>query len=156
MNRAFCRNFIRYWLPVILWMGFNFWMSTEAFSAENTFSSIESFVRFFMLKLAPDDMELINICIRKAAHLTEYFILGFLLYVAFRGRSTRPWNWRWSLYAAMVVVLWAASDELHQSYVPSRTASIVDVSIDTMGGILAQLTAILWYRPDRIQGKPPY
>jgi len=40
-------------------------------------------------------------------------------------------------------VLWAATDEFHQSLVPTRTASFMDVGIDTAGGILA-LFVIGW------------
>jgi len=43
----------------------------------------------------------------------------------------------------ITVILYAVSDELHQSFVPSRTASIVDVSIDVVGGILSQIAIIL-------------
>jgi len=42
--------------------------------------------------------------------------------------------------------VWAAVDELHQSFIPARTASIVDVGIDITGGILAQLVIVLAYR----------
>jgi VanZ family protein len=37
------------------------------------------------------------------------------------------------------VALWALDDEFHQSFVPTRTASIMDVTIDTAGGALAQV-----------------
>jgi len=43
-------------------------------------------------------------------------------------------------------VFWAAIDELHQSFVPARTGSIVDVGIDMTGGILAQVMIVLVYR----------
>ena len=42
-----------------------------------------------------------------------------------------------------VAVLWAATDEFYQSLVPTRTASFMDVGIDTAGGILA-LFVIGW------------
>jgi VanZ family protein len=35
-----------------------------------------------------------------------------------------------------LALVWAATDEFHQSWVPSRTASIVDVMIDGFGGLL--------------------
>jgi VanZ family protein len=43
------------------------------------------------------------------------------------------------------VALWALGDEFHQSFVPTRTASMADVAIDTAGGVLAQFAAALWH-----------
>ena len=84
--------------------------------------------------------------IRKGAHVAEYFVLGLLLFRAFRVSSTGAWKWRWALLAVMGVVVWALGDEFHQSFVPTRTASMVDVGIDTAGGILAQVISALWHR----------
>ncbi len=49
----------------------------------------------------------------------------------------------------LVGVLYAASDEFHQSFVPGRGPSIVDIGIDSLGvltGILAVLIIISIYR----------
>jgi VanZ family protein len=42
------------------------------------------------------------------------------------------------------IVLYASSDEFHQSFVATRTASIIDVGIDTLGGTLAIAIGALW------------
>jgi VanZ family protein len=112
-------------------------MSTETFSSPNTFSLVETVIRFLVPKISFQEVGLIHAFIRKSGHVIEYFILGLLLFRAFRGSSIASWNWRWSFFAVIVVVLWAASDEWHQSFIPTRTASIVDVAIDTAGGVLA-------------------
>jgi VanZ family protein len=52
---------------------------------------------------------------------------------------------RWAFSSLLGVVLYAASDEFHQSFVPERTASLVDVGIDTLGGIIAQGVSVLWH-----------
>jgi VanZ family protein len=83
--------------------------------------------------------------IRIAAHVIEYFILGLILFRAFRGGSTASWKWRWSSFAVIGVVFWALGDEWHQSFVSTRMASVVDVGIDTAGGILAQFVGALWH-----------
>jgi len=90
-------------------------------------------------------MGLTHTFIRKSGHIIEYFTLGLLLFRAFRGNSIVWWNWRWSAFAVIVVILWAASDEFHQSFVPTRTASVVDVAIDTVGGVFAQFVSVLWH-----------
>lgn len=119
-------------------------MSTGTFSSPNTFSLVETVIRFLVPKISFQEVDLIHAFIRKSGHVIEYFILGLLLFRAFRGNSIASWNWRWSFYAVFVVVLWAASDEFHQSLIQTRTASIVDVAIDTVGGVLAQVVSVLW------------
>lgn len=146
VRMIFNRNIAKYWLPVILWMGFIYWMSTDTFSSQNTFSWVETLLRFLVPKISFQDIVSLHTLIRKSAHVTEYFVLGLLLFRMFRGGSASLWSWRWPLFAVTIVVLWAASDEFHQSFVSSRTASAVDVAIDTAGGILAQCVAFLWRR----------
>jgi VanZ family protein len=133
-------------------MAFIFWMSTESFSSENTFPWLEMVLGLFIPKISSQELNLIHTVIRKAGHAAEYFILGLLLFRSFCGSSVSSWNWRRSFFAIMVVVLWAASDEFHQSFVFTRTASAVDVGIDTAAGILAQFVGALWYRSRRKQG----
>lgn len=135
--------FIKYWLPVALWMGLIFWMSTDTFSSDNTSSVVAKLVTFLLPAISSQELDLVHVLIRKAAHVTEYFILGLLLFRAFRGGSSASWNCRWPFFAFIVVVLCAVSDELHQFFVPAREASYVDVGIDTAGGLLAQLVSAL-------------
>jgi VanZ family protein len=120
-------------------------MSTETFSSQNTFWLIGRILRFLVPQISSHELRLINAFIRKAAHVIEYFILGLLLFRAFRGDSITSWKWRWSFSAVIVVALWAISDEFHQSFVPARTASVVDVGIDTVGGVLAQFVSGFWH-----------
>ena len=139
----FNRNFIQYWLPVILWMGVIFGMSTGMFSSDHTSRFIVPVLQFFFPWLPPHDVDLIHGLIRRAGHVTEYFILGLLLFRAFRSDSPQAWLPRWTLYTIIAVVLYAMSDEFHQSFVVTRTASLVDVSIDTAGGVLSQIAVTL-------------
>ncbi len=148
---TFMRNF-RYWLPVILGMVFIYWMSTESFSSRTTMHIIEPIIRFFAPSISRKQLVLIHGVIRKCAHVTEYMVLGMLLFRAFRaGSNERRW-WRWAGYSLAVVVLYALTDEFHQLHVPVRTASLVDVGFDTFGGFLAQVVSIVYYgrrRPER-------
>jgi VanZ family protein len=139
-------DFFALWLPVMLWLCFVFFMSTGTFSAENTFSVIGPVLGFLFPRLSPDQIASIHGIIRKSAHVFEYFVLGLLLLRAFRAGSGGGWKWRWSFFALMGVVLYALGDEFHQSFVPTRTASMMDVCIDATGGLLAQCVAIVWHR----------
>jgi VanZ family protein len=121
-------------------------MSTETFSSQNTFSWVEKILNFLVSNIPLHAVGLIHAWMRKSGHVIEYFILGLLLFRAFRGGSIASWNWRWSFFAAIFVFLWAIGDEFHQSFFPTRTASVADVVIDTAGGVFAQLVSFLWYR----------
>lgn len=134
-------------MPVLLWMVFIFLMSTGEFTTENTSRFIEPVLRFLLPWAAPHTIAVLHGTIRKGGHLTEYFILGLLLFRAFRGDSKDQIDWRWAVWAMAVVVLYASSDEFHQSFVPGRTASPIDVGIDTVGGIIAQVVSVFGTRP---------
>ena len=85
------------------------------------------------------------IAVRKCAHLTEYAVLAILFWRALSRPERdefRNWRWRQAAKALMLVVLYAASDEFHQLFVPSREASIRDVFIDSTGAALG--LAIVW------------
>lgn len=137
---------IKHWLPVILCMAFIFWMSTDTFSSRNTSLIIEPALRLFAPGISPQGIETVHGLIRKCAHIAEYFILGSLLFRSFRLGSMGTRAWRWAFYSMIVVVLYAVSDEFHQSFVSTRTASIFDVGFDSIGGIIAQVMSVLWHQ----------
>src|SRR5213593_3124707 len=101
------------WLPVVLWAGLIF-----------AFSSIPH------LGTGLGTWDLV---LRKCAHTSEYAILSVLLLRALG--EVAP--------AFLLTVLYAASDELHQSFVRGRHASPLDVCIDAAGGLLG---LALWRR----------
>jgi VanZ family protein len=78
--------------------------------------------------------------------LTEYFISGLLLFRAFRNGSNKKRAWLWAASSILIIVIIAASDEFHQSFVSTRTASLVDVGIDIFGGFLAQGVSVLMFK----------
>lgn len=139
-------KFINYWIPVIAWVCFVFMMSTGTFSSQNTLPIIKAVLRFLFPRISHQELSLIHTIIRKAAHVIEYSLVGFLMFRALRSDSEARWNWRWSFWAVTFVIFWAVTDEIHQSFVPSRTASAVDVGFDTAGGILGQILSISLYR----------
>ena len=85
-----------------------------------------------------------QLAVRKAAHVTEYAILALLLYRAMRRtleRSPEIWCRQCAGWAFGIALIYAASDEWHQSFVPSRGGTIHDVLIDGAG---AALGLVLW------------
>jgi VanZ like protein len=76
-----------------------------------------------------------DLALRKAAHLAEYAVLGALLARALYHTVT---GWLWLSWVGGTA--YAASDELHQHFVPGRQASLLDLGIDAVGvavGVLA-------------------
>jgi VanZ family protein len=145
---------LQYWIPVFLWMGFIFWMSTGTFSSENTSSIILPIIKLITDSISVEKANLIQGLIRKLGHVGEYFVLGFFLFRAFCAESKKNLTWRCAFYSILVVMLYAASDEFHQFFVSSRTASVVDVGIDTLGGILAQCISLLgWFTLHKDRGE---
>lgn len=94
-------------------------------------------------KVAPNadlDVETLNGIIRKNAHFIMYFILGILVFSALGSNMTFPKR----LVAALLICsLYAATDEIHQMFVPGRGPAVFDVFIDTSGTCAGILTYIV-------------
>jgi VanZ family protein len=138
------RSILVYWLPVILWMSLIFGMSTDMGSPRHTSRFIRPILRWFNPNVSDETIRGIQLGIRKTAHVTEYAVLSFLIWRARRkpGRGDgRPWGRGDALFAFSVAVLFALSDEWHQSFVPSREAHFGDVLFDAGGATLGLLAA---------------
>jgi len=130
-------------MPVIVWMALIFLGSTDMLSAEHTSRFLVPFLRWIDPQISFAALNAIQLGIRKLGHLTEYAILAMLLWRALRG-GTR-WQMQMSilfLIAWVACAIFAASDEFHQSFVPSRTSSPHDVIIDICGALIG--LAICW------------
>jgi VanZ family protein len=94
-------------------------------------------LRWLNPSISPETIVHIQFFVRKAGHVTEYAILAALLWRALRGGTV--WRMKMSMLFVLVWIgcaLFAASDEFHQSFVPSRTASGNDVIIDICGALI--------------------
>lgn len=130
--------FLKYWLPLLIWMTLIFIGSTDVLSAEHTSRFLVPFLHWLDPQISSAAINSIQIVIRKLGHLTEYAILATLIWRALRSAE----NWKRSTLILFTVSLigcavFAASDEFHQSFVPSRTSSVNDVMIDIFGAGIA-------------------
>jgi VanZ family protein len=131
-----------YWIPVFLMLLIQFTFSTSAFSSDETSRFIVPLLKLVMRNATLERLQFWHHVVRKAAHVTEYCILGVLVYRAFRVDISKQWKLR---ILTMVFVAVAASfDEFHQSFVPSRGASVFDVGWDCIGGIIALMLLWIW------------
>src|SRR5436190_2185300 len=77
------RSFLKYWLPVLLWMIFIYVGSTDLMSAEHTSRFLVPLLRWLAPDLSGEAVAAIQLIIRKCAHIAEYAILAAFLLRAF-------------------------------------------------------------------------
>lgn len=95
--------------------------------------------------------------VRKCAHASEYAVLGIMLSslaLSFDkpGEGGMAIPWKRIMAATLTGILYAASDEFHQLFVPGRSGQFTDVLIDSMGllmGIIFALLAVRYCRKRR-------
>lgn len=120
------------WGPLILWMAVISGLSTDAFSAAETGRLLMPLLRLLFPGASPASLDLLHAVVRKGAHVTEFAILALLWYRALDWRRS-GWQTKAALTALVLAAGFGALNEAHQMFVPSRTASIVDVGWDSLG-----------------------
>lgn len=121
-----------------------FYMSHKpaAESGEMSGFIVEWLLRHGIGKKAAGSLDFI---VRKCAHMSEYFALtvceSFLLINIRKDYSAGT-----RIFAAILAVLYAMSDEIHQLFVPGRAGRVLDVIIDSVGITLAFLIITLYFK----------
>ncbi len=115
-DESLLRHRLRFWGPPILWMGLIFYLSAQP-------------------QLPTLDETWLDFLLKKAGHIVVYAVLAWLLVRALVQEG--PVQPRHLRLALLLTILYALSDELHQSFVPGRTARLLDVGFDTLGALLA-------------------
>ena len=119
--------------------------SGERGSFQHSSRILEPFLHWLMPNLSAEAFRTIVLVIRKCAHLTEYAVLALLVWRAWRKphwHDARPWLWSEAGVALWATVLYAATDEFHQTFIPSREGCIRDVLIDSTGAVVGLIA--LW------------
>lgn len=98
----------RYLVAALAWMGVIFWFSSQP-------------------DLPHASVDWVDLVIKKAAHAAAYGLLWWL----WQGATGRP------RLALAITLLYALSDEWHQTFVPGRNGWWVDVAVDAAGALLA-------------------
>ena len=134
------KSFLKYWLPLLVWLGVIFLGSTSLMSAEHTSRLIVPILLWLKPGMSPKTIWIILVIMRKCAHVTEYAILALLLWRALRSGPTLRTKLP-TLFSAVLLAcaVFAASDEFHQSFVKSRSPSVGDVLLDVVGALFGLL-----------------
>ncbi len=149
MKIVFLRNLAG--VLAIMWMCIIFAFSAQtkeesgAVSQSFTYQLVSNTRTFFNLDLSDarvkEIADAIEGFVRKAAHMTEFGILSVLIFI---------WIGQWEmsllrhgLTASGAAAVYAASDEIHQLFVPGRAGRFSDVCIDSAGAVLGVVVFVV-------------
>ena len=114
-------QWVRSWLPVAAYMTLIFYLSSLPHPEEEL-------PKFLFEKLGD-----------KLLHIIEYTVLALLCYRAFRWAAGSTAAAYAVVLAIVTASLYGATDEVHQAFVPFRTATWMDWVADTVGGMIGAL-----------------
>ena len=117
-------NFFFYWLPVLVYC--------LAIFVQSSFPATEHIPEFDFSD--------------KLLHAGAYAVLGMLLYRAFDAMHKRPSTVSLVLVSIFLTALYGAGDEVHQYFVPARSAEFLDFAADTVGGIIGVTMAAAFFK----------
>ena len=137
-------SFIKYWLPPLLWASLVSICSSDSFSSDNTSPLFVPLFQWLLPHATPELVHAIHHFVRKVGHFTEFFVLAMLLYRGLRSGRGMHWQWRVAAWTLSLVLMYAVADEVHQRFVPTRTAVWSDSLLDFFGGCCA--VALLYAR----------
>ena len=117
------------WIPAIAWAAVILSLSGGGASSENT----GALLRLILPPLSDETFDAVNFSLRKLAHVVGYALLSLLNSRALLGRQR--------LLAVVLATIVAIVDEVHQSTIPTRSGSPLDVVLDTAAATVAQWSA---------------
>ena len=133
------------WVPAALSVLMIALESTSTMSAENTSQWLYPLWVHLFGPISPAHWAEVHHLIRKTGHFVGYGFVSLAFFYSWRQTLHRMAVKHWTLWrrasvlAVLCTLLVAISDEYHQSFLPSRTSSPVDVAIDLCGAIVFQL-----------------
>ncbi|MER3416539.1 MAG: hypothetical protein C4297_10055 [Gemmataceae bacterium] len=136
--------FLRFELPALAAFTVSFLLSTDWFAAHVTQSYLAWLFGWVATEHTSERIRNSDFILRKVAHAVEYILLTWFLHRACRRSHPRAWSWPRACTVLVIMLLWAASDEIHQTFTRYRYASVTDFFIDA-GGVIAGL-ALLYLR----------
>lgn len=138
------------WAAVILWMIMIFTFSAQpAKESEKISMGITGMILKFIEDLAliaganADLIAKTDYFVRKSAHALVFFVLAMLVANAFLKTGVR-WS-RALVFAFLITIGYACTDEIHQMFVPGRACMLSDVVIDGMGAVAGLCLSGIWY-----------
>lgn len=132
----------------LLWMGVIFSFSsmtgTQSSAVSNPISSeLAHIIKGIIPALSIEQLEkitdILEVIVRKTAHMTEYGLLYLWWYIALCQNGVR----KYALWLSFLLAAgYGATDEIHQLFVSARSGQVRDVCIDSLG---AGIVMVLCY-----------
>lgn len=111
--KVWLKKALIYWLPLLLWMTIIFLLSNQP-------------------KVIKFEDKITDFVTGKIGHVFEYALLYILWFRAINIKLTAK-NWKLPMF---FTVVYAISDEIHQTFVPTREGKLRDILIDALGGMI--------------------
>lgn len=146
----------RFWIYFVLsllWMMVIYWKSSEPYQMQDVKPLLHSAISESQLLNVLPHIEftydgdfvtyqkpysMFEFFIRKCGHVTEYLILTLFVRQTFASMTlSKSASW---LLSFVIPVLYACTDEYHQTFVVGRTGHGIDVGVDSIGVVLALLS----------------
>lgn len=137
-------NKIIYTILIITWMFIIFMFSNQPANESSKLSdgfistTIGNLYKIFDKNVTEEKLtqikEKYTTPVRKTAHFSIYLVLGILTTLLIKEYNIE--NKKQILFAVLICLLYATSDEIHQLFVPGRSGEIKDILIDTAGSSL--------------------
>ncbi|MBU5485758.1 VanZ family protein [Clostridium sp. MSJ-11] len=132
------------WIAIIFWMVVIFKLSSQPAVQSGELSGMITNINIKIIeKIRPNTQ--LNIIkfhriVRKNAHFFIYLGLGVLTINFLKRRGVK--GYKSIIFALLICILYAISDEVHQIFVPGRAAQVKDVIIDSAGACFGILLYI--------------
>lgn len=108
------KKIIKYYLPVVTWCGLIFFLSSQS-------------------NLPGASTAVLDFVFKKGAHMFVYGVLYWLIFRAVNGEKKNK-----SFFVPLIFsLIYALTDEFHQSLIPGRTPTVRDLGFDFLGMIVA-------------------
>lgn len=151
------------WLPVCICLAVIGRESTNSFSSEQTSGPLRHLFEWMFGPVAPERWDIVHHAMRKTGHFMGYGFTGLAWLRAWLLTWLAPlrlrgiWYWRrvGLIMGLFCTIITATADEIHQTYIPSRTGLISDAWLDTAGAATLMLFILSFWIRRPWQNEPP-
>ncbi len=133
------------WIPVGIMCAVIFLFSRDQMSDVHSNYLLALVLKLFHMD-TPGNLAGLAYPFRKLAHVVVYSLLSLITYRALRGSRRTGFDPGTAIRSVVFCLLYAASDEVHQIFVPGRGPAVHDALLD---GLAAAFTMVLlqgWYQ----------
>jgi len=145
-SRRGLRFWLRVWWPVAVGVLVILAESTEMMGADHTSGPLRRLFEWLFGHIGDASWDMVHHFVRKTGHFTGYGAIGLAWLRAWWMTLPHSRFLQDSLLALLGTATVASLDEWHQTYLPNRTGTPVDVLLDCCGALTLQLIVYVYLR----------